>query len=138
MVPVVAVRENTGPVVPTPQYRKAGYRDLGRFLMALGLTATQKSLLSVRFTDSKGNPANVEGPPAWSCDNTDVLALAPSADGLSCECAAVGPIGTGLVTMTADADLGAGVTPLVGTLEVNVTAGQATVVEIATGPVTEQ
>src|SRR5262245_57615843 len=100
MVPVVSgVRELTGPVAKTPQFRRAGYRDLGRFLMALVLTATQRSTLSVRFTDSKGNPAAVEGAPEWSCDNTDVLALAPAADGMSCECLAVGPLGFGLVTM---------------------------------------
>lgn len=106
--------------------------------MAFDLTDTQEVLVSVDLKTKRGNPAKVDGVPEWSTDNTEVLALTPAADGLSCTVSAVGPLGTANVTLKADADLGAGVTPIFGVLEVNVTAGQATVVTLKPGAPTEQ
>ena len=71
-------------------------------------------------------------------DNTDVLALTPAGDGMSCIVAAVGAIGTGIVTLTADADMGGGVKPVIGTLEVSITAGEATNVVLTPSTPTEQ
>src|SRR5262245_32037582 len=104
----------------------------------LTLTSTQKADLSVTFLDAKGNPAQVDGVPTWMTDNTDVLALTPAADGMSCEVAAVGPIGNATAQVAADADLGAGVVAIFGTIDVQVTAGQASRVEIAASPPVQQ
>ncbi len=106
--------------------------------MAFELTDCQQVTLSVTFLDKKGNPARVDGAPAWLVDNPNVLALTPAADGLSCLVSAVGPLGSALVTLTADADLGAGVVSVIGTFAVDVTAGAATTVAITAGTPEEQ
>jgi hypothetical protein len=137
MIPILGVvSESTGPVSPTPQFKR--WPITGALLVATQLTSTQKQTLSVLFTDSKGNPAPVDGQPAWGVDNPNVLALVPSADGLSCTVAAIGPLGNARVSIQADADLGPGVTSLAGVYDVEVIAGQATTVEITGGPVEEQ
>src|SRR5262245_15536781 len=97
----------------TPEYRTPFISKSGVILM-LTLTATQKATLSVEFLDSKGNPASVDGVPVWMTDNSDLLALAPSADGMSCEVSAVGPIGAASAQVTADADLGSGIVNIFG------------------------
>lgn len=102
------------------------------------ISITQQFSVSVAFVDKKGNPAPVDGTPQWSTDNTDVLKVTAAPDGMSATVAAVGAIGSASITLSADADLGAGVVPLVGTLAVNVTAGQAASVVLTPGPVTEQ
>lgn len=129
------VSEQTTPIVLTPCAKRAAK---GKVLAMLKLSTTQKCTLSVAFKDKKGNDAEVDGPPSWGIDNTDVLTLVPSDDGLLCEIAAVGPLGTALVSVLADADLGDGIVQVAGTLEVQVTAGQATVVEITAGEPSEQ
>lgn len=106
--------------------------------MALELNTIQKTTLSIQPVNAKGQPAPVDGVPTWLTDNTDVLALTPSADGLSCEVVSVGIAGTATVQVTADADLGSGTTSLVGTLDVNVALAPATSIVITPGPVTDQ
>ncbi len=101
--------------------------------MALILTDEQKVTFSVSFVTAKGNPATVDGAPVWSVSNDTVLSVVPSADGLSAEVVAVGPLGSSQVSVTADADLGAGVTALVGTLDVSVVASEAASVIISAG-----
>lgn len=104
--------------------------------MAFSMTDSQKSTLSVKFEDKKGNPAPVDPgtTPTWSTDNTDVLQLTPSADGLSCDVAAVGPLGVGTVTLKASA----GGSDIIGTVQITITGGAATQVEIDNTPPVEQ
>lgn len=138
MIPTVGVvSEQSGPVAPTPQHQSPRPIE-GVLLMAQSITDSQQVTLGVKFLDKKGQPAKVDGVPVWLTDNSEVLALTPAADGLSCLVKAVGPLGTAKVSMTADADLGAGVIDLVGVEDVTVTAGQATVVSITAGPPEEQ
>jgi hypothetical protein len=130
------VREQSGPVTKSPQFaRPFKVRNL---LMALTLTATQFSKLSIAPKDRKGNPAKLDGVPEWATDNSEILTITPSADGLSCDVTAVGMIGTANVQVTGDADVGSGVTPIIGTLEVEVIAGNAITVDIDPGTPTEQ
>lgn len=105
--------------------------------MALEISPTQKSTLSVKPVNRKGKPLELDGEPTWSTDNTDVLALDPASDGLSCEVTAVGPAGSGFVTFRAAEQVEDGdPAPLIGTLEVVVTAGNAAKVAIdATKPI---
>lgn len=99
--------------------------------MATQMTITQFTTVRVkRFLDARGNPAIVDGVPEWNTDNSDILALEPADDGMSCKVTAVGMVGAAMVQMTADADLGAGFKPLVGTIEFDITPGQATTVEL--------
>lgn len=74
---------------------------------------------SASFVDARGNPAVVEGTPVWGTDRPDLLAIADNGDG-SVTVSPVGPLGSGQVTCTGDADLGEGVVSVVllGTVEV--------------------
>ncbi len=110
----------------------------GKLLMAFSMTGSQQVDCKVEFKDKKGNPAKVDGVPAWSVDNSDILSVTPAADGLSAVVAAMGPLGTANVQVNADADLGAGIVEIIGLLECTITAGQATVVNITPGTPSEQ
>src|SRR5262245_52998880 len=136
MIPILGVvTESQGPVAPTPQFKK--WPITGSLLLAVQLTSTQRQSLSVAFTDGKGNPAPVDGQPQRMVDNPNVIALSPSLDGMACDIAAVGPLGTALVSIQADADMGAGYIAVAGTYAVEVIAGRATAVVIAGGPISE-
>jgi len=106
--------------------------------MQLILTATQNAPVAATATDSKGNPAPVENPKWESSDPAIVLLIADARDPMKTTVSAVGPLGASLITFTADADLGAGIVPVIGTMDVVVNPGQATVVEIQAGAPVEQ
>jgi len=61
----------------------------------------------------------------WTVSDPALLLLTVEADGLSASVAAAGPLGVGQVTVTADADLGAGARDLVGILDVEVVGSDA-------------
>ena len=93
----------------------------------------EKVKASVVFLDAKKNPAQVDGVPVWAGSNDAAFTVTAAADGLSADVVAVN-IGSGQVTVTADADLGAGVTTITGTLDVSIIAGNAVTVQINTDP----
>lgn len=90
--------------------------------------------VTLTITDSKGRPAAVDGVPVWASSDDTVLAVTPAADGMSAAVDTVAP-GTARVTVSADADLGAGTVPITGVSEdVNVTSGNvASVVSLSLG-----
>lgn len=93
--------------------------------------------VTLAITDAQGRPAAVDGVPVWASSDSTVLAVQPAADGMS---AVVNPVaaGTARITVSADADLGAGVLEITGVSEdVNVTIGtahQATTMVLNLGP----
>jgi hypothetical protein len=97
------------------------------FTMTVDNTAT---LRIAQIQDDKGNPAQIDGLPAWSVSDTTIATLTPAADGMSAELVPVGPALPVQVSVTVDADLGAGVTPLNGFANADLTAGQAAVINI--------
>lgn len=101
--------------------------------MALVLTDAQKVTLSVAFTTKAGNPASVDGVPQWVSSDPSVIQVVQSADGLSAEAIAVGPLGTAQVSVVADADLGEGVAAITGVLDIEVKASQAVFAIVAAG-----
>lgn len=105
--------------------------------MAFQMTSNQWTTVTVQPKDAKGNPAVVQSP-EWMTDNTDVLALEPAADGLSVKVTTLGPLGAALLTFKCDADLGEGVKPLIGTLAVEIVAGEAVTVELTAATPQEQ
>ncbi len=136
LIPMLGpIVEQSGPVAKTPQF-KAHWK--GMTLMAFSMSDSQQVGLTIKVVDKKGNKAPIDGVPEWSVDNTELLALTPAADGLTCVVAAVGPLGDGNVTVKCDADLGSGVVPIIGTLAVTITGGAATTVTIDAGTPTEQ
>ena len=101
--------------------------------MSLVLTDAQKVTLSITPVDAKGNPAPVDGIPEWSSSDASVIVVEPSSDGMSAVATAAGPLGTAQVNVTADADLGAGVTSITGTLDIQVTGSEAVAISITAG-----
>lgn len=138
LIPIFGpVSESSGTVAKTPGLHR--FPLLGGDLMAaVTLTTIQQFSVSIAPVNAKGKPAKVDGPPVWLTDNTDVLALTPSADGLSCDVVAIGIPGAATIQVSADADLGAGSVLLTGTLEVEVTSAPATNIVLTPGPVTDQ
>jgi hypothetical protein len=134
---ILRVAEQAGPPPATPQYRLWPL-PMGERPVAAKMSATQQCTVTVTFQDAHGNPARVDGVPSWFTDNSDVLSLQPTLDGMSCTASARGPIGTARLTLNADADVGAGVEPLLGTLDFNITGGKATVVQLDAGTPEEQ
>lgn len=122
----------------TPEFHHYPLR--GEATMAFDLPADKFTVVSIELKDKKGNPAAVDGVPAWATDNTEVLALEPAADGMSCKVTAVGTLTATpvVVQVTCDADLGEGTKPVIGTLEVNVVAGEALQVSLTPGPLQDQ
>lgn len=99
----------------------------------LTLTDSQKCALALELRSAAGNPAKADGVPVWTVSNEEALGLTVSEDGLSATVAAKGPVGQGQVVVKVDADLGAGVREITGLLDVEVVAGEATVVLVAAG-----
>jgi hypothetical protein len=97
----------------------------------------QKQTLSIQPIDDKKKPALVDGVPTWASSDETVVTVAAAADGMSAEVVGVAP-GTARVVVTADADLGSGVTPLTGVQEYTVTAGAATTLSITAAPPASQ
>lgn len=102
------------------------------------ITDSQKFTATIAPVDAKGNPAQVDGVPVWAAPDATTVTVTPAADGMSAEIAAVGPVGSVQVSVTADADLGTGVSSLVGTLQVDVVGGAAVSLQISTSAPVEQ
>ena len=107
-------------------------------LTTMIITDSQEVDLSIQPVDAKGKPAQVEGAPAWVSSDPLVVAIVPSADGLSCVAKAGDNLGHAQVSVSADADLGTGVRTIAGTLDVDVVAGEAVSLSVVAGTPREQ
>ena len=105
--------------------------------MAFMLADNQQVTATIQAVDAKGNPARIDGAPVWA--SSDAAILTVTSDGeMGATIAAVGPIGTAQVQVTVDADLGAGVRPLTGIMDVEVVGSEAVALTIVPGePVTQ-
>lgn len=104
--------------------------------MALILKDSQEVVLSYTATSKAGNPASVENA-TWASSDPSVVVTA-SADGSTATAAAAGPLGTATVTLSGDADLGEGVKPVTGVIDIQVVTGDAAIFNITAGEPTEQ
>jgi hypothetical protein len=115
------------------------YQDqLFQGVTSMVITDSQKFTASIQPVDARGNPALVDGVPVWTASNPEVLSVSISPDGMSADVAAVGPLGSGQVSVEADADLGEGVRAITGVLDVEVKAGEAVKLVVNTAPPVEQ
>lgn len=80
--------------------------------MAFELHQGFKRLITLTFTKADGTPGEVEGVPVWDFQPSGIAELAVASDGLSAQLTWVGT-GEGVLTVTADGDLSAGVFPVV-------------------------
>ena len=98
----------------------------------LTLTTEQKAKVTVKPLTAKGNPAPVDDAPGWSISDPAIASLVVAPDGLSADVIA-GGVGIVVVTVSADADLTAGVREIVGTLDVTVVAAEAASLTLEAG-----
>ncbi len=89
--------------------------------------------LTIEVKDKFGNPAKVDGAPQWAVTAPELASLEVSADGMSALVKPTGPVGPFKVQVTADADLGEGVKPVLGEMEVELLPGEAVSVGLAAG-----
>lgn len=101
--------------------------------MAVVLTVSQKVSASITPVDAKGNPAPIDGVPAWSSSNPDIASVVPAEDGLSAVIVATGVVGDTQVSVSADADLGEGVTQIVAIGDLSIRPDQAVALSLNFG-----
>jgi len=92
----------------------------------------QKASAELRITTASGSPAKVDGIPVWTNSDETVGTLTVAPDGMSAVYAA-NVAGTAQIGVTADADLGAGVRPIMGQGDIQVEPGEAVNVQIVFG-----
>jgi hypothetical protein len=98
----------------------------------------QKVLLTIQPLDAKGKPAAVDGAPVWSSSDETQIVVVAASDGLSAVASGVAPPADSTaplprIVVTADADLGSGVTPITGSLDFTITGGSAATIAITAG-----
>lgn len=101
--------------------------------MAYLLRNDQMLPVSIQPVDAWGNPAKIDGIPAWSVSDVGLANVASAGDGLSAVVTTVGPLGVVQVQVSADADLGAGVRTITGTLDIQIESGEAVSLSIVPG-----
>lgn len=84
--------------------------------------------LAVSATDAAGVPATLDGAATFASSDPTIVVVEAAADGLSATIKPAAPVklGTAQIQVSADADLGAGVTTINGLVDVEIVAGQAT------------
>jgi hypothetical protein len=114
------------------------------------MTNSQTAVARIKPVGVGGRPALLDGVPVWASADETLATVIAAADGLSALITPVGPIPppsdpadpsskkTVRVTVTGDADLGTGVVPIFGTLDVEITPGNAIGIEVTLDPPTEQ
>jgi len=98
--------------------------------MAFILKDGQQVQLAVELTDRDGNPVTADGAPVWSSSDPSLVTVDTS--GLAVTVPGPG-LGTAIITAVVDADLGEGVAEQTGTLDIEVVAGDAAIVNITAG-----
>jgi hypothetical protein len=101
------------------------------------MTTTQQFRITPNITDRKGKPAPTDGPPVYASSNEAVATVVPDPGGASALVVAQG-VGDYSVSVSADADLGAGVTTITAQDTGSVSQGTAASVGFTVGPVEEQ
>lgn len=106
--------------------------------MGFKLADNKKVGASVGFSDARGNDAQVQGAPVWSSSDESIATVVAADDGMTATISATGPLGTAQISVTADADLGDGVVPVGGLLDIEVVASQAVSANISVGEPEDQ
>lgn len=86
--------------------------------MLITITNEEKINVTLNPTTAAGNPGTVDGIPVWAVTSGDAT-IEPAADGLSCYLISGNP-GNSVIIVTADANLGEGVTNITDTVDLAV------------------
>jgi hypothetical protein len=97
------------------------------------MKVNQSLPISIKPVDQFGNAAAVDGIPAWSLSDPAMGSIAVAQDGMSAQFTPAGQVGSVVVQVSADADLGAGIVSIMGSLQVDLLAGDAVAVQITAG-----
>lgn len=89
--------------------------------------------LSVELKDKFGNKALSDGKPSWAVTDEALASLEVAEDGMSAVLSPKGLVGALKVQVSADADLGEGIKPIIGELDIDLLPGEAVSVEIKAG-----
>ncbi len=129
-------------VIPLPATRIVMTANLegqiSEGITTMKMTNSQKVRVTIQPVDKHGNPAAVDGVPSWASSDETIITIVADADGLGADISAVGPDGDAKASVTADADLGAGTTPIFGTLDFTITPGAAVGINLTAGVPVEQ
>jgi hypothetical protein len=91
---------------------------------------------SIAITDRFGNPAAVDGVPAWTVSDPTLGVLEVAVDGMSAIFRAR-RTGQGQINVAVDADLGEGVQTITGVLDVTILPAAAAVIQFNVPPAEE-
>ena len=100
---------------------------------SMKLTDVQKVVGSIAPKDAVGNPAPVDGIPVWVSSDTAIVTVTAAPDGMTAVVEAVGALGTAQISVSADADMGGGVTTITALADIAVLASEATALGITFG-----
>lgn len=103
----------------------------------LQLTDTQRVQISIAPVDKKGAPAQVQSV-AFSSSDTSVATVTQDATDPNKAVVVAGVAGTCQIQVSADADLGDGVSTINGTLDITVVGGPAVSLSVSAGTPEEQ
>ncbi len=98
------------------------------------INADKKRTFAIAAVDAKGRPAAVDGVPVWAVSPVGAVSLFPAADGMSCDAAWLAANPGVVLTVTADADLGDGVTPIVASANIQTLGAAAVGLTLSAGP----
>ncbi len=97
-------------------------------MATLALTDIEATTLNIAAVDAAGNPTVLpSGAVTWSSSAPDIVSVAPTAEGMACDIAAVGPLGAARITVAVQVDPA---TTLTGALDVTVSASAAASISI--------
>ena len=97
------------------------------------LTIDEKIQVQLVITDRAGHPAGFDTTPVWAASSA-ALTVEAAPDGMSAWLVSADVVEDAvMVTVRGDADLGDGVREIIGTLQVNVSSGEAQFVELEAG-----
>lgn len=106
-------------------------------VMNIKLTNEQKILVWLQPVTSKGKPVALDGVPEWKVTAGNCT-VRPRADGLACLIISGDEAGDSEITVSADADLGAGVRTISDAIRVTVNGAEAQSLGLATGEPTDK
>jgi hypothetical protein len=105
--------------------KKLQFLSQGEKIMALALNTIQSVNVAVQELDAKGNVVLPVGPISWVSSDPTIVTVNVAADTFSADVVAVGAVGKATITATDGS--------LVGSLEVDVTAAPAVVLNLIPG-----
>lgn len=104
--------------------------------MTISINNEQKIRVTLSPKTAKGAPAQVEGEPIWTVESGDAT-IEPDPGALSVFIVS-GNIGDSIIRVSADADLGPGVRTIEDSIELTVTAPEASSLGLTVEPAVEK